>query len=72
MAPRDPSNVSIMRALGLVAGDLWAVFAGKRPGKKTTLLRRDVQEREVATPRGTVLLRRTTIDEVEKRPPAAQ
>jgi len=59
-----------MRSLGLVAGDLWSVITGKRTGKKSQVVRHDVQEREVETPRGPLLLRRTTIDEVEPRPPA--
>jgi hypothetical protein len=57
-----------MRALGLVAGDLWAVVTGKGAarGSKARLVRRDVQEREVRTSSGPVVLRRTTIDEVER------
>jgi hypothetical protein len=68
MAPRDPSKASILRALGLVTGDLWGVIVGKNLGKKPQVVRKDVQEREVETPEGPVVLRRTTIDEVEERP----
>jgi hypothetical protein len=59
---------SLMRAFGLVAGDLWKVFTGKRPEtREKKILRRDVREQEIDTPQGTVILRRTTTDEVELR-----
>lgn len=58
-----------MRAFGLLAGDFWKAVTGHRPAppKEKRVLRRDVQEQEVQTPRGPVLLRRTTVDEVEVR-----
>jgi hypothetical protein len=58
-----------MRSLGLVVGDLWSVIrTGKaRTPVERTVVRRDTQEARVNTPAGEVTLRRTTIDEVERR-----
>lgn len=65
MTPREP-QAGIMRALGLVAGDLWKVVTGRRPAfRQGTVVRRDVEEREVPTADGKVVLRRTTVEEVE-------
>lgn len=63
-----PKETGLMRALGLVAGDLWKVIAGKRPGlTQKRVVRKAVQEHEVPMPEGKVVLRRTTVDEVEVR-----
>lgn len=65
MAGKSPS---LMRVFGLVAGDLWKVVTGKRPSmREKREIGRDVQEQEVDTEHGKVVLRRTTIDEVEIR-----
>lgn len=61
-----------MRVFGLVAGDLWSAVTGKPRAPQKKVLRRDVEERTTDTPDGKVILRRTTIEEVEiKQPPPA-
>jgi hypothetical protein len=66
---------SIMRALGLVTGDLWGVLRG-RPRKPVSedrihreTVRKETSERVVSTGSGEVVLRRTIIEEVEVRKP---
>ena len=54
-----------MRAFGLVAGDLWSAVTGKPRKPEKTVLRREVEEQTRDTPDGKVVLRRTTIEEVE-------
>ena len=56
-----------MRAFGLVAGDLWSAVTGKPRKPEKKVLRRDVEEQTQDTPEGKVILRRTTIEEVEVR-----
>lgn len=59
-----------MRALGLAVGDFWRTVTGAPPPVQRTEVRREVEEREAETAAGRVTLRRTTIEEVEVRPPA--
>jgi hypothetical protein len=64
---------SIMRALGLVTGDLWSTLTG-RPRKpagapKKQVLRTETTEEVRQTEQGNVVLRRTVIEEVEVRRP---
>ncbi len=59
-----------MRALGLAVGDLWRTVTGAPPPVQRTEVRREVEEHEAETAAGRVTLRRTTIEEVEIRPPA--
>jgi hypothetical protein len=56
-----------MHAFGLVAGDLWSAVTGRprKPAKK--VVRHEVEEETRQTPDGKVVLRRTTIEEVEIR-----
>ena len=66
--PNDPHNKSIMRSLGEFVGHI--VRGVKEPvGDKPKVVRKEVEEREGAPgPNGEkVILRRTTIDEVEVR-----
>lgn len=67
-----PTDPSLMRSLGLVAGDLWSAVTGKprKPDKKT--VRHEVQEQARDTPDGKLILRRTTIEEVELQRPDAR
>ena len=53
-----------MRSLGEFFGHVWK---GVRtdPAPPRQVVRKDVQETTVETPRGPVTLRRTTVDEVE-------
>ena len=66
---------SIMRALGLVTGDLWSTLTGRprKPatpaGPKKQVLRTETTEEVRQTEQGKVVLRRTVIEEVEMRPP---
>jgi hypothetical protein len=65
---------SLIRALGLLTGDLWSAITGRprKPSRKT-VLRHDVREETRDTPEAKVVLRRTTIEEIEvrKEPPQA-
>ena len=66
--PQDHRNKSLMRSLGEFVGHI--VRGVKEPvGNKPTVVRKEVEEREgEAGPNGErVILRRTTIDEVEVR-----
>jgi hypothetical protein len=69
---------SIMRALGLVTGDLWHTITGKprKPAPKKRVLRQETTEEVRQTEQGNVVLRRTVIEEVEVRrtppPPGAE
>jgi hypothetical protein len=71
MAEKHPS---IMRALGLVTGDLWSALTGRPrapgPSPRTQVLRNETTEHIRPTDEGSVVLRRTVIEEVEVRPPA--
>ena len=68
---------SIMRALGLVTGDLWHTLTGKprkppapRPaGPQKQVLHTETTEEVRETAQGKVVLRRTVIEEVEVRRP---
>jgi hypothetical protein len=62
---------SIMRALGLVTGDLWSVLRGKprQAPPPTQVLRSETTEEVRQTEQGRVVLRRTVIEEVEVRRP---
>lgn len=63
--PHDPNQgPGLIRALGLLTGDLWSALTGK-PRQARQVLRRDVQEETRDTPQGKVVLRRTTIEEIE-------
>lgn len=66
-----PSDPSLMRALGLLAGDLWSGITGRpRAAVRKQELRREVQEDVRQTPLGKAVIRRTTIEEIEIQPPA--
>lgn len=66
--PKDPT---VMRALGLLAGDLWSGITGRpRTTSKKQVLRHDVEEETRDTPQGKAVIRRTTIEEIEIQPPA--
>jgi hypothetical protein len=72
--PEAPNQgPGLIRALGLLTGDLWSALTGKpRKPPKKTVLHRDVEEETRDTPQGKVILRRTTIEEVEvRKPPGA-
>jgi hypothetical protein len=66
---------SIMRALGLVTGDLWHTLTGKprKPAPpaapKKQVVHTETTEEVRQTEQGKVVLRRTVIEEVEMRPP---
>lgn len=63
---------SIMRALGLVTGDLWHVLRGKprkAPPPPKQVVRSETTEEVRETEQGRVVLRRTVIEEVEVRRP---
>ncbi len=66
--PQSPHDKSIMRSLGEFVGHIWRGV--KTPvGNVPKVLRKEVEEREAAVgPDGErIILRRTTIDEVEVR-----
>ena len=70
MPSPDPKPVPVSRAVGRFLGHLWqAVRADPKTGRvpaHRTEVRRDVDEREVAGPNGErVIVRRTTIEEIE-------
>jgi hypothetical protein len=68
MAKPPDQGPGIIRALGLLTGDLWSALTGKpRKPPQKTVLRHDVSEESRDTPDGKVVLRRTTIEEVEIR-----
>jgi hypothetical protein len=75
MAPKQPKDIPISRALGRFVGHLWTAAAG--PGEKKPKKTHTVRESTVESPGEIdgqpVILRRTTIEEVEFRdslPPA--
>lgn len=56
----------LVRALGLLAGDVWCAITGKpRTPPPKQVVRHDVEEETRDTPQGKVRLRRTTIEEIE-------
>ncbi|MBL9031779.1 MAG: hypothetical protein JNM80_08735 [Phycisphaerae bacterium] len=60
---------SLLFNLGAFVGHVARGF--RTPVKPTKqLVRKDVQEHRLQTPAGQVTLRRTTIDEIERPPPA--
>ena len=61
-SPQKP----LLRSLGEFFGHVARGFkAPLTPPPKRTVVREEVQEQRVETPRGQVTLRRTTIDEIE-------
>lgn len=64
---RKPSK-SIMRSLGEAVGHVWRGIAGDTAPKKK-VLKREVAEETRQTQDGPVVLRRTTIEEIELPPP---
>ena len=69
--PPDPApGPPLIRALGLLAGDIWSAVTG-RPRTARKVARHEVQDETRQTPAGTVKLRRTTIEEVEISRPEA-
>ena len=74
----DGKKKPLARSLGEFFGILWDAAktdvskpAGGAPGgAPATVVRKDVQEQTVETPRGAVTLRRTTIDEIEPAAPS--
>lgn len=79
-SPGTPAQTPLMRALGQFFGEVWkgvkADPRGDAPGDGAGVARarRQVEEREVETEEGRVILRRTTIDEVivPPAPPAGE
>ena len=66
----SPDSKPLMRSLGEFFGHVWKGVKSD-PGPPRQVVRREVQEKTVATPGGEVVLRRTTVDEVEVRKPKA-
>lgn len=70
MPPNDPKDLPISRALGRFVGHLWTAASGKPPGASTSKTH-TVRESTVESPGEIdgkpVILRRTTIEEVEFR-----
>ncbi|MCC6426178.1 MAG: hypothetical protein IT435_05095 [Phycisphaerales bacterium] len=65
----DPSNKSIARSLGQFFGH---IFHGIKADPAKRVVRKDVQTEERQTSMGKVVLRRTTVEEIELRPEAAR
>ncbi|MEK6702428.1 MAG: hypothetical protein AABZ53_09205 [Planctomycetota bacterium] len=68
----DGKKKPLARSLGEFFGILWDAAktdVSKPPSTPATVVRKDVQEKTVETPRGAITLRRTTIDEVEPAGP---
>lgn len=61
----DPKDKSIARSLGEFFGHI-VHGIGKDPAKR--VVRKDVHTEERQTPAGKVVLRRTTVEEIELRP----
>ncbi len=72
-SPRDhaPAENSLMRSLGEFVGHISrAVKTDVTPDLRERLeVRRDVREAVADTPSGPIVLRRTTIDEIERPAP---
>jgi len=63
----EQKPISRMRGLGRFVGHMWGAINPSKPGQETVEVRREVEQEE----REGVILRRTTIEEVEIRPGAA-
>jgi len=61
----ERKKLTLARSLGLFVGNIVRGAAGDSVAPKAHEVRREVSEEEVETPRGTVTLRRTVIEEVE-------
>jgi hypothetical protein len=63
-----PPSKPLMRSLGEFVGHIWSGVKTdpSKPAKQTT--RREVETETRDTPQGKVVLRRTTIEEVEVQP----
>ena len=62
--PEPVPGPPLIRALGLLAGDIWSAVTG-RPRAARKVVRHEIQDETRETAAGTVRLRRTTIEEVE-------
>lgn len=61
----EKKKLTLARSLGLFVGNIVRGAAGDTIEPNAHEVRREVSEEEVETPRGTVTLRRTVIEEVE-------
>ncbi len=61
----DPNDKSLARSLGEFFGH---IFHGVKTDPSKRVVRTDVTTEERQTPRGKVVLRRTTVEEIELRP----
>jgi hypothetical protein len=61
----EPKSKPLMRSLGEFVGHIYRAVKAD-PGKRRTVLNRTSQEID----RGNITLRRTTVDEIEIKPPA--
>ena len=57
-----------MRNLGAFVGNIWRGVATPATGARKTEIRRDVEEETRETPDATLVVRRTTIEELEVQP----
>ena len=69
MPPKDPKDIPISRALGRFVGHLWTAAAGPpgKTAKKTHTVRESTVESPGEVDGKPVILRRTTIEEIEFR-----
>ena len=63
------SDKPLLRSLGEFFGHVWK---GVTTDPTKTVTKREVQEQIRETPQGQVTIRRTTIEEIEVRPPDAK
>jgi hypothetical protein len=67
--PDAKGGPPLVRALGLLVGDLWCALTGRpRTPPDRRVLRHETEERTGDAPQGKVTLRRTTIEEIEVQP----
>jgi hypothetical protein len=63
-----PRNNSLMRNLGAFVGNIWRGVATPATGAHKAEIRRDVEEETKETQDATLVVRRTTIEELEVKP----
>lgn len=64
--PTPPPDKPLMRSLGEFVGHIWkAVSSDPRERRDRQVLRSEVEERRADSPEGPVVVRRTTIEEIE-------